>query len=226
MLLARYARKLRSQGTKLYNRCIGLGQRAKDPYATHVPILVGVAAACRPELLIEFGSGTFSTLSFLDDVAFPSLQRVESYENNREWFEQVREEIPLNSRISLQFVEGDMYRAVRNANTSGAAMIFIDDSPTSKARVSTVEEVARECGTKPVVVLHDNDLWRLRLATRKFENRISFDAFNPQSCVMWHGHPERRPALEKVNRIIHRHATIVPLTDIRAWMKIFSMELL
>jgi hypothetical protein len=225
MFLGRYARKLRSQGTELYDRRIGLSQRAKEPYATHVPILVGVAAAFRPESLIEFGAGTFSTLSFVDDVAFPSLQRVESYENNRNWFEQVREKIPSNSRIHLQFVEGDMYRAVRNANTFGAAMIFIDDSPTAKERASTVDEVARQCGTRPVVVLHDYDLWRLRLATRKFENRISFDAFNPQSCVMWHGHPERRPALENVKRIIHRHATVVPLTDIRAWTKIFSIEL-
>ena len=225
MFLGHYARKLRSQGTRLYDQSIGLARIAKDPYATHVPILVGVAAAFRPEFLIEFGSGTFSTLSFLDDVAFPSLQRIESYENNREWFEQVSKRLPSNARVNLQFVDGEMYRAVHGANTPDAAMIFIDDSPTSRARVSTVEEVARHCGTEPVVVLHDNDLWRLRLATRKFENRISFDAFNPQCCVMWHGHPERRPALEDVNRIIHQHAASVRLTDIRTWMKIFSTEL-
>lgn len=94
-------------------------------------------------------------------------------------------------------------------------MIFIDDSPSAEVRVRTVEEVACRCGTEPVVVLHDNDLWRLRLATRKFENRIHFKAFNPQCCVMWHGHPERRLVLGNVNRIIQRHAADVPMTDIR-----------
>lgn len=208
-----------------YERYIGLKPRSDEPYATHVPVLVGISAVCRPKLLIEFGSGTFSTLSFLDKEAFPSLERVESYENNLEWFEQIQKKIPFNALVKLNFVEGEMYRAVQSANTASASMIFIDDSPTDAARVPTVEEVARGCGAEPVVVLHDNDLWRLRLATRKFENRVSFNAFNPQCCVMWNGHPERMPVLKKVNRIICLHANDVALTDIRTWMRIFSDEL-
>jgi hypothetical protein len=215
----------RSQATKLYNRSIRLANRSAEPYATHVPVLVGVAAAIRPQSLIEFGSGSFSTLSFLDDVAFPTIQRVDSYENNLEWFEQVRQGIPANTRVHLHYIEGDMYRAVDSAKTPSASMIFIDDSPSAEARVPTVEEVARLCGTGPVVVLHDNDLWRLRLATRKFEHRISFNAFNPQCCVMWHGHPERKLMLQALNRSIRRHAARIPLTDIRAWQVAFTSEL-
>jgi hypothetical protein len=214
----------RGYAQRLINQTIDLAPRAEVPYATHVPILVGVATAFKPKVLIEFGSGTFSTLSFLDDVAFPSLQKVESYENNRQWFEQVREQLPPNTLIDLHFVEGDMHQAVDGANTREAGVIFIDDSPTEKARVPTVEEVARRCGDEPVVILHDYDLWRLRLTARKFENRICFRAFNPQSCTMWHGHPERRPILETVNRVIRQHATDVALTDIRAWKELFSME--
>lgn len=51
-------------------------------------------------------------LSFRDEVAFPSLERVESYEDNREWFEQVRKELPINGRVNLHFVEEGMFRAV------------------------------------------------------------------------------------------------------------------
>jgi len=225
MLLKRCAQEFRNQGKRLYDRSIGLTTRAVEPYTTHVPILVGVAAACKPKLLVEFGAGTFSTLSFLDEVAFPSLQRVESYENNREWFEHLQKTLSNRTRINLQFVDGDMYRAVEGANTPDAGMIFIDDSPSAKERAPTVVEVARCCGTEPVVVLHDNDLWRLRLATRKFGNRVSFKIFNPQCCVMWHGHPERRSIFENVSRIIYRHATDISLTDIRAWADIFSREL-
>ncbi len=225
MLLERYARRLRGQAKRFYDRSIDLKLRSTESYATHVPVLVGVAAACKPELLIEFGSGTFSTLSFLDDTAFPSLKEVESYENNLEWFEQVREKLSCNGRIRLHYIDGDMYRVVQDSNTAVADMVFIDDSPSAKARVSTVEQVARRCGTKPVVILHDHDLWRLRWTTRKFENRVSITTFNPQCCIMWHGHPERRPVLKEVKRIIHEHATDIPLTDIRGWMELFTRKL-
>ena len=216
---------LRKKVRRLYEQYIGLAQIAGEPYATHVPVLVGVAAACKPKLLIEYGSGTFSTLCFLDDVAFPSLQKVESYENNREWLEQIQKKIPQNALVNLHFVEGEMYHAVEGANTTNASMIFIDDSPSAEARVPTVKEVARCCGTEPVVVLHDYNLWRLRLAARKFDNRISFDAFNPQCCAMWHGHPERKSIFKKVNRIIHQHAGHIALTNVREWKKVFSNEL-
>jgi hypothetical protein len=225
MFSTQFAQKLRNPARRLYEQYIGLAPMADEPYATHVPVLVGVAAVCRPRLVIEFGSGAFSTLSFLDEVAFPSVERVESYENNREWFQQIQRQIPLNAFVNLNFVEGDMYQVIEGANTHSASMIFIDDSPTAAARVPTVEEVARRCGAEPVVILHDNNLWRLRLATRKFENRISFDAFNPQCCVMWHGHPERKSVLGEVNRIIHQHASDIALTDVRAWIKIFLNEL-
>ncbi len=210
---------------KLYERNIGLAEKSDEPYATHVPVLVGVAAACKPETIIEFGSGCFSTLSLLDETAFPSIRRVDSYENNHEWLDQVRKKLTSTSRINLHFVEGDMYKAVRAAQPSAAGMIFVDDSPTAQARVPTVVEVARFCGSQPVVILHDNDLWRLRLATRNFEHRISINTFNPQCCVMWHGHAERLPKLQRVGKIIRECGTNIPLTDIRTWAEVFSREL-
>jgi hypothetical protein len=225
MFLMKRARKLRGLGLSFYNRSIGLKPRSEEPYATHVPILLGVAAACKPELLIEFGSGTFSTLLFLNRAAFPSLRKVESYDNNREWFEQVKGKLPSDASIDLHFFDDEMHRAVGQANTANATMIFIDDSPTDKARVPTIVEVARSCGTQPVVVLHDCDLWRLRLATRKFEHRVVFASYNPQSCVMWNGHPERRRAMENVSRIIQKYATSIPATDVAAWINIFSSDL-
>lgn len=50
MFLSRHAEMLRRHGKKFYDLSIGLVPRAKEPYATHVPILVGVAAAYRPKL--------------------------------------------------------------------------------------------------------------------------------------------------------------------------------
>jgi hypothetical protein len=215
MLLKRYV-----QG--IFNRVIDLAPRSKEPYATHVPVLVGVAATFKPRLLIEFGAGSFSTLSFLDEVAFPSLREIRSYENNKEWFEQVRERSRQSSRVNLQYIEGDMYRAVASAKVADADMIFLDDSPTAETRVPTVKEVSRLCGERPIVILHDYELWRLRLAARKFENCVAFDTFSPQCCAVWHGHPERGAILENINRTIRQHANNVSLTDIRGWSDLFT----
>ncbi len=209
----------------LYERSISLSERSNEPYATHVPILVGVAAAFKSESIIEFGSGTFSTLAFLNETAFPFIRRVDSYENDQKWFNQVRKELTRGARVNLHFVEGEMHQAVGAANPTNADLIFIDDSPTAIARVPTVREVARRCGVQPIVILHDNDLWRLRLASRRFENRISFNTFNPQCCVMWHGHPERMSALRRIRHVIRQYSTNIPLTNIEAWMQAFKKEL-
>jgi hypothetical protein len=215
-------RKLLDLGLAAYNRGIGLSRRSEQPYATHIPVLVGVAAAIKPRRLIEFGCGTFSTLSFLDDVAFPSIEVVDSYENNKEWFEQISRELPPNSPIRLHLVIGDMYRTIDGASTPDASMIFVDDSPSAEERVQTVQGIARCCGTEPVVVLHDYNLWRLRLAARNFQNRLSFDAFNPQCGVLWNGRPERRLALKRVSDIIRRYARSIPPGDVRRWRRVFS----
>ena len=207
---------------KLYHLSIGLGPRSDQPYATHVPVLVGVAAALRPKQLIEFGSGSFSTLSFLDEVAFPSIEQVRSYENNKEWFEQVQQRSRGSSRVHLQYFAGDMYQAVASADVAAADMIFLDDSPSAEERVKTVNVVSRLCGDGPVSVLHDYEMLKLRLVARKFDHCVPFEAFNPQCCAMWNGHPERRPILEDVSRTISLHANDLPLTDIRAWIDVFQ----
>ncbi len=209
---------------KLYHLSIALPPRSTEPYATHVPVLVGVAAALGPKRLVEFGSGSFSTLSFLDNVAFSSLEEVESYENDKEWFEQVHEKLPDNSRVDLKYFDGVMYQAVAGADVAAADMIFVDDSPapTPEIRAKTVKAVSRLCGERPVIVLHDYDILKLRISARQFEHLVVFDAFNPQSCAIWHGHPERKPILEEVNRTIRQHVSDIPVTDTRAWIEVFA----
>jgi hypothetical protein len=221
MPLAHFPRILRDKGKKIYERQIGLAPRSDGEYATHVPILVGVAAALRPRLLIEFGSGIFSTLSLLDETAFPSIENVESYENNREWFEQMQDRVGPTSRLSLHYVDGDMHLSVEGINTSRADMIFVDDSPSAEERARTVRRIARRCGVGPVVVIHDCELLKLRLASRRFARTVYFDSFNPQTCAVWNGRPELEPILEKVNETIRKHAGDIELTDIHGWARTF-----
>jgi len=151
-----------------------------------------VAATCLPERLVEFGSGNFSTLTFLDETVFPSLLRVESYENDRLWMQQMEAKLAGNPRVACHFFEGRMRDTVSGANLAAADLIFMDDSPSGWERAHTVREVARTCGERPVTIVHDYELPGIRLACRKFEHRFAFTSFTPQSCAVWNGAPTEK----------------------------------
>lgn len=202
-------------------RILGAAARSEQAYATHIPVLIGVAAACFPQWVIEFGSGDFSTLTFLDQAVFPSVRRVESYENNRDWMQHMRAKLAGNPRVVYRFFEGRMRDAVSSANLSAADLIFIDDSPNGWERAHTVKEVALICHEQPITIVHDYELPALRVACRKFEHRVEFTPFTPQSCAVWNGNPDRKALLEGVARRIEENASRLSVTDVRGWAKVF-----
>ena len=207
----------------LYCRALGIVARCEQPYATHIPVLVGVAAACLPERLVEFGSGEFSTLAFLDETVFPSLLHIESYENNLCWMEKLEAKLAGNPRVAFRFFEGRMRDAVSDANLAAADLIFIDDSPSGWERAHTVMEVARTCRERPITIVHDYELPGIRVACRKFEHRFAFTPFTPQSCAVWNGNPHRRALLESVAHRLEENASRLSVTDARGWAKVFCV---
>lgn len=207
---------------RAYEHWIRLGQLASEPYATHTPVLIAVASIVRPETILEFGGGVFSTLSFGNHEIYPSVQRVISYENDRGWYLKLREAVPVGSCIDLNYVDGPMHAAVDEIDLSLASMMFIDDSPSGELRSRTVAAVARKCGSGQVIVLHDTDLWRLRWSSRRFEHRVVIDAFNPQSSILWNGHKEWVSVYEHVNHVIHANSGRINLTDATGWKGVFS----
>jgi hypothetical protein len=208
----------------LYCRALGIVGCSEQPYATHIPVLVGVAATCLPERLVEFGSGDFSTLAFLDETVFPSLLRIESYENNLHWMQQMKAKVAGNPRVVVHFFEGRMRAAVSGANLAAADLIFVDDSLTGWERAHTVTEVARICHERPIAVVHDYELPGIRLACRKFEHRFAFTSFTPQSCAVWNGNPHRRALLEGISRRIEENAPRLSVSDARGWAKVFCAQ--
>src|ERR1044071_885749 len=48
--------------------------RAHNDYATHIPILIGLARLREIRRVLEFGCGRYSTLTFLKASAFPHLE--------------------------------------------------------------------------------------------------------------------------------------------------------
>jgi len=207
-----------------YRRALGIVACSERPYATHIPVLVGVAAACLPERLVEFGSGDFSTLAFLDETVFPSLLRIESYENDLSWMQHIEVKVAGNPRVACRFFEGRMRDAVSGANLEAADLIFLDDSPSGWERAHTVREVARTCGERPVTIVHDYELPAIRVACRKFEHRFSFASFTPQSCAVWNGDPRRKVLLQGVARRLQENASRLSVTDARGWADVFCAQ--
>ena len=206
----------------LYCRALGIVARSQQPYATHIPILVGVAAACLPQRVVEFGSGDFSTLTFLDQTAFPSVLRVDSYENNLEWMQRMQLKLAGNPRAAYHFFEGRMRDAVSRADLAAADLIFIDDSPTGWERAHTIRELARIRPERPITIVHDYDLPAIRVACRRFEHRFAVTAFTPQSCAVWNGSPDRRILLESIARGLQENVAHLSVMDTRGWFTVFS----
>src|SRR5271157_4885712 len=96
----------------LYDASIQLQPRHETPYATHMPILVGLGFLCRPRKVIEFGSGEFSTALFLDRSVFPSVEEVVSYENDAVWFSQVCSCLGGDARLHMQSISGEMVSVI------------------------------------------------------------------------------------------------------------------
>src|SRR5437868_6150649 len=80
-------------------------QRAENPFATHIPVLVGLAQLLRVERVLELGCGQYSTLTFLQPAVFSNLVKLQSIENDSAWVDKV---IPLtnrDSRMNLTLVD-------------------------------------------------------------------------------------------------------------------------
>src|SRR6476469_79510 len=89
-----------------------LAPRARNDYATHVPILIGLARLREIRSVLEFGCGHYSTLTFLNASAFPHLERLQSIENDDSWAATIQTAAREDRRWSLQLVEGEISEAV------------------------------------------------------------------------------------------------------------------
>lgn len=216
---------VRSYAKSLYCRALGIAARSEQPHATHIPVLVGVAAAFLPERVVEFGSGDFSTLALLDKMVFPSVLSVESYENDAYWMQKMTARVAGNQRVKLRYFEGRMREAVRGADLAVADLVFIDDSLTGWERARTIKEVAKICGERPIMLVHDYELPGIRMACRRFEHRVAFTRFTPQSCAVWNGNPHRSALMARVERKLEASAHSLGITDASAWAKAFAESL-
>jgi hypothetical protein len=199
-----------------------LVKRNQNPFSTHIPVLVGLSLISKWNNILEFGSGVLSTPLLANKKIFEHATHVTSYENDINWFHQVREVVMTNPTVSLRYVEGGMSSAVNPGEVAESDLIFIDDSAVCAQRVQTIRQVVKY---KPkCVLIHDFEVFRYRFAARRMPNTHVFKAFIPNTGLLWVGDRINRHLVARIDDLIRKHSTNISPNDISGWLKLLSAE--
>ena len=193
--------------------------RAENDYATHVPILIGLARMREIKSVLEFGCGHYSTLTFLNRAAFPQLRRLHSVENDAAWSETIQELAKGDERWTLQLAGSHIADTVPDLDLEGFDLILIDDSKTSAERVATINAVAKKRPQHPWVAIHDFEVGEYQEAASAFRRRYKFRAFTPKTGLIAN-HPIN---IRMLKRALNANARLVPPDDVEAWIRLIHV---
>jgi len=196
-----------------------LPPRAPNPYLTHAPILLAAGRWWRIRRVLEFGCGEFSTKLFLDSRYFPDLQQLESYENDLAWAERIRQQVGVNPRLNLHWVDGPVATAVGGLDIDAFDLIFIDDSTSGPERCDTIRAVAAAQPQRAIVIIHDFEWLCYREAASSFRHRYRFTGMNPNIGMVWNGLLVHKQSLRVLNRTLRQN---VHKSDVDDWSSILA----
>ena len=193
-----------------------IAPRALNDYATHVPILIGLATIRKIKTVLEFGCGHYSTLTFLNRSAFPDLERLHSVENDASWAETLQKVIK-DQRWRLQLVDGPIAESVSLLDLEAFDLILIDDSKDSTQRKATIRAIASRWPQRAWIVIHDYEVDDYRKAAAGFKHRHTFKAYNPQTGLVGNSaHNKVKP----LDRLLKKNKNLKP-DDIEGWQRAF-----
>ena len=187
--------------------------RALNDYATHIPILIGLARLREIRSVLEFGCGHYSTLTFLNTSAFPDLEQLHSVENDSAWAATIQEAAKHDRRWTLQLVNAEISDCIADLDLESFDLILIDDSKTSDQRAATIRAIAAKQPQHPWIVIHDFEVDEYRNAASTFTHRHRFRAYNPETGVVSNCAADIR----SLARSIKQNARTLEPDDIEAW---------
>src|SRR5574338_5524 len=188
--------------------------RALNDYATHIPILVGLARMREIRSVLEFGCGRYSTLTFLNASAFPQLERLQSIENDDAWAQTIQEAANHDGRWTLRVVSGEIFESIADLDLESFDLILVDDSKTSTERAATIRSIAAKQPQRPWIVIHDFEVDEYRRAASSFRHQHRFRGYNPETGVV----ANRIFALNTVDRVIKSNAHLVAPDAVEQWV--------
>ncbi|HEX7334962.1 MAG TPA: class I SAM-dependent methyltransferase [Pyrinomonadaceae bacterium] len=190
--------------------------RALNDYATHVPILIGLARLREIKSVLEFGCGYYSTLTFLNRAAYPHLERLQSVENDASWAETIHEAAKSDERWTLNLVRREIADSVPDLEAFD--LILIDDSKTSAQRSATIRAVAAKQPQRAWIAIHDFEVGEYRRAAADFKQRHIFRAFNPETGVVSNSPTH----LKSLDRAIKAKARTIEADQTGRWIRTLS----
>lgn len=202
-----------------------LAERAANPYATHIPVLVGLPRLMKIRRLLELGCGEYSTLTFLKREVYPDLETIVSFEKEPVWKEKIAMLTGNDPRMNLRLVTGAMSNAVIETDLQMFDLIFVDDSASGEQRTETIREVVRKLGQSQIAVIHDYEFKPYRKSAKDVLNHFRFDSLNPNTGIVWNYAPISRRQLRKLHAIIQKNCKHLLPDDIKQWIQIFNSEL-
>lgn len=199
--------------------------RAPNQFATHIPILIGLARMVPIRRVLEMGCGNYSTLTFLDRRAFPELIELQSLETDAAWARQIAGENCREPRLKLRLLEDPLETTLQQLPLDSYDLLLVDHSDKYETRAATISFLAR-CSPRPtLVVLHDYEIPLYRRAARGFHYRFEFTAFTPSTCVACEHLPVRPAALRLLDRTVKRHAHSLRPDHTGAWLDVLEAAL-
>jgi predicted O-methyltransferase YrrM len=203
----------------------GLPSRHRNDYATHVPVLVGIGAAMRIERILEFGSGVYSTLTFLNRVAFPRVSQLDSVESDPEWMSRVLLSAKGDPRLRMRLVPEPMESTLTETRLESYDLILVDSSTDAARRASLIRELARRHDFGALVAIHDFEISLYRAATKSFRNVIEYTAYNPCTGILWHTDAGSTTGiLKRLSKLISRNSRRLQPDDVQAWSRVFRED--
>jgi predicted O-methyltransferase YrrM len=198
-------------------RLLGPVERSEKDYATHIPVLLGLARVMRIENVLELGCGDYSTLTFLNAVAFPSLVSLHSLETDQGWLDRIRAAVGDDPRVSTRLVSRGMRSMIEQTNLDDYDLVFVDDSTSAEDRAATIRALSANRPKRAVVVIHDFEIQAYREAAAAFQHQFIFKAFNPQTGVVWNGDKNFGRPLRETSSVIKHYAKTVEPDDVSGW---------
>lgn len=204
---------------KLKSVLAPLPPRARNDYATHVPVLIGLASLRRIERVLEFGCGHYSTKTFLNRAAFPDLKELHSVENDLVWAEEISEETKADTRGKLHITNSPICDAVSNFDLESFDLVLVDDSKTAVERAATIRTLSAFQPSNPWFVIHDYEVDDYQSASYSFKQRFTFKAYNPQTGFLSNTSEERE--LKAIDKWIKTNSLRLEPDDVEGWLRVF-----
>ena len=195
-----------------------LPPRAENAYATHIPVLIGLAAMRPIERVLEFGCGHYSTKTFLKRSAFPDLKELHSVENDARWAQTIREAVKDDARSVVTIVNGAIGDAVRKFDLETFDLILVDDSTSAEERAGTIRALSGLNLSNPWLVIHDYEVEEYQRAASALKQRFAFKAYNPHTGLLSNG--AFTSALRTLDRRLKNNSSRLRPDNVDGWLRV------